>query len=68
MNNVGEHSVIDWILAAGGIAAVLGSVFVAFYLNRRADLEDEVQEHSEEIAHIEGHLEATSKYRGRRRD
>jgi hypothetical protein len=67
LNNVGEHSVIDWILAASGIAATVACVFVAFYLNRRAVLEDEVQEHSEDIAHIEGHLEATSKYRSRPR-
>lgn len=63
---MGEHSVIDWLLGLGGIAATLGAVFVAFYLNRRSDLEKTVQGHGEDIAHIEGHLEATTDYQSRK--
>jgi hypothetical protein len=61
--NVGsEHSLVDWLLGLGGIAATFAAVFVAFYLNRRSELEKTVQEHGEDIAHIEGHLEATGDY------
>lgn len=64
---MGEHSAVDWLLGLGGIAASFACVFVAFYLNRRGGLEDDVKENSEDITHIEGHLEATSKYRPRPR-
>ena len=67
--NVGEHSVIDWLLALGGIAATVACVFVARNLGRRDRLEETVADHGEDISHIEGHLETKTGYRPRgRRD
>ncbi len=62
---MGGESVAGWILAALGAFATLGASYLVIRAGRRDKLTDTVQEHGEDIAHIEGHLETKTGYRPR---
>lgn len=62
--NVGS-ALREYGLAALGALATLGASWAVIRAGRRDKLTDEVQEHGEDIAHIEGHLETKTGYRPR---
>ena len=63
--NVAGESLGEWLLAALGAFAALGASYLVIRAGRRDKLADTVQDHGEDIAHIEGHLETKTGYRPR---
>lgn len=59
-----EHSIVDWILGIGGIAATISAVFLSIFIprrlanNSRSEREaskqgDRINHHTTEIRHIQ---------------